>query len=71
MRLALLPTIVTLIAGGVVGAWWWNRGPDASQFADLREPRLTRMTDQRVLVVEATGDPNVRGLAEAVTRWSS
>ena len=59
MRLALLLTIVTLIVAGAVGAWWWNRGPDASQFANLREARLTRMTDQRMLVAEATGDPNV------------
>jgi hypothetical protein len=59
MRPALLLMTVILIVAGGVAAWWWNRGPDASQFANLREPRLTRMTDQRMLVVEATGDPNV------------
>jgi hypothetical protein len=58
MKLALL-TVVTLIVAGGVAVWWWTRGPDASQFAALREARLTRMTDQRMLVVEATGDPNV------------
>ena len=36
-------------------------GPDASQFADRREPRFTRMNDQRMRVVEAAGDPNVVG----------
>jgi len=59
MKITLLLTLVTLIVAGGVATWWWNRGPDASQFANLKEPRLTRMTDQRVLVVEATGDPNV------------
>jgi hypothetical protein len=59
MKRALLLTVVTLIVAGGVAAGWWSRGPDASQFVALREPRLTHMTDQRMLVVEATGDPNV------------
>jgi hypothetical protein len=59
MKLGLLLTVATLIVAAGVGVWWWSRGPDASQFVALREPRLTRMTDQRMLVVEATGDPNV------------
>lgn len=37
---------------------WLSRGPTAAQFAHLLEPRLTRLPNQRVLVVEATGDPN-------------
>ncbi|MBZ5557715.1 MAG: hypothetical protein LAO77_10630 [Acidobacteriia bacterium] len=40
-------------------AWWLSRGPGERQFADLREPRFTRMSGQRMLVVEATGDPTV------------
>ena len=59
MRRALLLTIVILIVAGVTAAWWWGRGPDASQFENIREPRLTRLADQRMLVVEAAGDPNV------------
>jgi hypothetical protein len=59
MKLALVLTVVTLIVAGGVALWWWRGGPDASQFVVLREPRLTRMADQRMLVVEATGDPNV------------
>ena len=56
--------IVTLIVAGSVGAWWRNRGPDASQFANLREPRLTRMTDQRVLVRGPRDD--FRGRSQSV-----
>jgi hypothetical protein len=59
MKLALLLGIVTLVVAGGVAVRWRSRGPDVSQFVALREPRLTRMTDQRMLVVEATGDPNV------------
>ena len=61
LKLGLLLTVAILIVAGGVAVWWWSRGPDASQFAALREPRLTRMTDQRMLVVEAAGDPNVVG----------
>jgi hypothetical protein len=59
MRTILLLTIVTLLVVSGVAIWWWSRGPDASQFAHLREPRFTRMSDQRMLVVEALGDPSV------------
>jgi hypothetical protein len=59
MRTVLLLTAAAAILAGVVAVWWLTRGPDASQFAYLREPRFTRMSDQRMLVVEAAGDPNV------------
>ena len=52
---------VALIVAGGVAVLWWGSGPDASQFAHLREPRLTRLNDQRMLVVEAAGDPNLVG----------
>lgn len=61
MRTAVLATGAGLILAVIIAAWWLTRGPDASQFADLREPRFTRMNDQRMLVVEAAGDPNVVG----------
>jgi hypothetical protein len=59
MRTTLLLIVMTLVVAGAVAIWLRIRGPDPSQFADLREPRLTRINDQRMLVVEATGDPNV------------
>lgn len=57
---------MVLVGAVVLGAIaavvaWLSRGPTVSRFAHLREPRLTRLPDQRVLVVEATGDPNVVG----------
>ena len=61
MRSSRTLIVGALIAGAGAAALWWRSGPDASQFAHLREPRLTRLGDQRVLVVEAEGDPNVVG----------
>lgn len=61
MRTALIVLIVVVVIAGGATVLWLRSGPDASQFAHLREPRLTRLTDQRVLVVEAEGDPNVVG----------
>jgi hypothetical protein len=57
MRTTLLLIVVTLVVAGALVIWWMALGPDPSQFAHLREPRLTRIDDQRVIVVEATGDP--------------
>lgn len=57
-KLIVIGAIVIGIAGvGVV--LWLRSGPDASQFADLANPRFTYRDDQRMLVVEAVGDPNV------------
>lgn len=61
MRTTLLLAAAALVLASAAAVWWLTRGPDASEFADLREPRLARMNDQRMLVVEAAGDPNVVG----------
>ena len=61
MRTTFLLAGAALILAVIVAAWWLTRGPDASQFADLRQPRFARMNDQRMLVVEAAGNPNVVG----------
>ena len=61
MRTTFLLIGAAVLLAAILAGWWLTRGPDASQFADLREPRLTRMNDQRMLVVEAAGDPNIVG----------
>jgi hypothetical protein len=60
MRRRWIVIVVFLTAVGSADLWW-RSGPDASQFEHLREPRLTRLGDQRMLVVEAAGNPNVVG----------
>ena len=71
MRSTRLLIIVALMAAGGVAVLWLRSGPDASQFAHLREPRLTRLSDQRMLVVEAAGDPNVVGASAFTLLFST
>jgi hypothetical protein len=35
------------------------KGPDLTQYESLKDPRITTMKDQKIVVVEAKGDPNV------------
>jgi hypothetical protein len=59
-RVALLGVAVVIVCV-IAGVVWLRSGPDPSQFAHLKDPRLIRMADEKMLVVEATGDPNVVG----------
>ena len=57
-KLFLFAGVAAVIAG-VAAVLWLRSGPDPSQFTFLMTPRLTHLEPQRMLVVEATGDPNV------------
>ncbi len=37
------------------------QGPDLSKYASLKDPRITKMPDQKMVEVTAKGDPNVVG----------
>ncbi len=53
-----IAVIVFLIAV----AWsLFPQGPDLSKYASLKEPRITKMPDQKMIEVTAKGDPNVVG----------
>lgn len=55
-------TVIVVIAIIVFGAmFFYSRGPDVSQFEHLKQPRIMKMGDQKMIVVKATGDPNVVG----------
>jgi hypothetical protein len=58
-RTSLFGGVAVLAIAGVVAVFWLRSGPDPSAFAYLTAPRLTHLDAQRMLVVEATGDPNV------------
>ena len=58
-RTFLFGGVAVVIIAGVVAVFWLRSGPDPSAFAYLTAPRLTHLDAQRMLVVEATGDPNV------------
>jgi effector-binding domain-containing protein len=42
----------------VAAGYFFLQGPDLSKYEFLKQPRITRMADQRMLVVIAPGDPN-------------
>lgn len=48
---------VALTGAGVL--LWFRSGPEASAYTNLAVPRITHLDDQRMLVVEAVGDPNL------------
>jgi hypothetical protein len=50
---------VAVVMVGVAAVLWLRSGPDPAEFTYLTAPRLTHLQPQRMLVVEATGDPNV------------
>jgi len=56
--LILLIVVIVIIASGL---YFIMKGPDLSKYEYLKEPQITKMADQTMLVVEAVGDPNVAG----------
>ncbi len=59
-----------LIAAGVVvlvgivilaGMVLFRKGPDLSKYESLKDPRIAKLQDQKMLEVRVTGDPNVVG----------
>lgn len=59
ITLAIL--LVIIAAGVVLSGYLMMREPDLKAYLVLKEPRIVEKPDQRMLVVEATGDPNVVG----------
>jgi hypothetical protein len=56
-----LGILVVLILIAFIGLRSMMRGPDLSAYESLREPRISMMASQNMLVVELKGDPNVVG----------
>jgi hypothetical protein len=53
--------ILVLLALCLAGAFLMSAGPRLEDFEHLLEPRITTLPAQQMLVVEATGEPNVVG----------
>jgi len=49
---------VAVLGAVLVGVLVFNKGPDLSRYESLKSPRITQKPDQRMLQVEAAGDPN-------------
>jgi hypothetical protein len=53
--------IIFVIVLVVAVLFYMMKGPDVSQYDSLKEPRIAAMKDQKMVVVEAKGDPNMVG----------
>jgi hypothetical protein len=53
--------VVAMLAAGAAFFLFGMGGPDPAQFEYLKEPQIHVMEDQKVLEVEARGDPTVAG----------
>jgi hypothetical protein len=60
--IAAIILVLAVLGAVVVGVLVFNKGPDLSQYQQLKSPRISPKADQRMLQVEATGDPNTAGL---------
>lgn len=59
LLIVVIAAVVLVIAAIV--SWFGTSGPDPAQFEYLKEPQIRAMADQKVLVVEARGDPEAVG----------
>lgn len=55
---ALVVAVVALIA---VTYYYMTQGPDLSQYEHLRDPQILTLPNQKMIVVEAKGDPSAIG----------
>lgn len=54
--------IVIVAVAGIALLWYFiTRGPDLAQFEYLKQPQISSKPNQKMIVVEAKGDPNVVG----------
>lgn len=54
--------VIAAVAALLVAGYVLMKGPDLSRYDALRQPRIAQKPDQRMLQVEAVGDPNSAGL---------
>jgi len=53
--------IVLVVGSAALFMYSMMKGPDLKKYEHLKEPAISTMPDQKMLVVEAKGDPNVVG----------
>ncbi len=59
MKTTVIFLLAVLLLVAVAFISYINSGPTADDFSYLKQPRLTDKADEKVLVIELTGDPNV------------
>jgi len=53
--------VLFIVLAFVVSMFFIPQGPDLSAYAFLKEPRIAKLPDQRMLEVRVTGDPTTAG----------
>jgi hypothetical protein len=52
--------IVVVAVAGIALLWYFiTRGPDLAQFEHLKQPQISTMPNQKMVVLEAKGDPTL------------
>lgn len=57
----IIGAAVVLVLAAVVLYFFMPKGPDVAAYEFLKDPRIARMPEQKMLVVTAKGDPNAVG----------
>lgn len=53
--------LIVIVVAAVVSGFFTAQGSNLSQFEHLKEPKISTKKNQKMLVVEAKGDPNIIG----------
>lgn len=59
MKKIILVVVVLILAAAVLLAYFAMQGPDLTAYEHLKEPAISTRPPQKMIVVEAKGDPNV------------
>jgi hypothetical protein len=59
--LIVLSIVAVIVILGLFVVVSMPKGPDVSKYESLKQPQLRAMQNEKVIVVEAKGDPNVAG----------
>lgn len=58
MKKIILGVVVLVLAAAVLLAYFATQGPDLTAYEHLKEPAISTRPPQKMIVVEAKGDPN-------------
>ncbi|MCY3773740.1 MAG: hypothetical protein OXG98_17165 [Gemmatimonadetes bacterium] len=61
MKKIILGVVVLVLAAAVLLAYFAMQGPDLTAYEHLKEPAISTRPPQKMIVVEAKGDPNIVG----------
>ncbi|MDA8101295.1 MAG: hypothetical protein M0042_16870 [Nitrospiraceae bacterium] len=60
-RKIVIGVVIAVVLAAVAAYFFMPKGPDVAAYEFLKDPRIAKMPDQKMLVVTAKGDPNAVG----------